>query len=197
VGDDVVTFGHDRLVLVAQRLRHRADEREQSRTARRDMSAELDVAIGPEPLGSSVVALVEQGLECFKYDSGERGRREVLFLEVRPCKLASYLALLVDLAYPRRVPRISSSTRNKGTEGIEISLFLLDWMQLVHSLFPWAAPSWQDIVDYDRRKMNAGSRNPWEGTDGQDNISENRHRLLPFADGRGVHADGSDSPRGS
>jgi hypothetical protein len=66
MGDDVVTFGHDQLVLVAQRLRHRADEVEQSLTAWRDMGAVLDVAIGPEPLGGGVVALVEQGLECFE-----------------------------------------------------------------------------------------------------------------------------------
>ena len=63
VGDDVVTFGHDQLVLVAQRLRQRADELEQSGTAWRDMGAVLDVVIGPEPLGGGVVALVEQGLE--------------------------------------------------------------------------------------------------------------------------------------
>ena len=43
VGDDVVTFGHDQLVLVAQRLRQRADEVEQSRTAWRDMGTVLDV----------------------------------------------------------------------------------------------------------------------------------------------------------
>ena len=48
VGDDVVTFGHDQLVLVAQCLRQRPDEVEQSLAARRDVRAVLDVAIGPE-----------------------------------------------------------------------------------------------------------------------------------------------------
>src|SRR5580693_8243868 len=66
VGDDVVALGHDEVVLVAQRLRSRADEVEQSRAAWRDMGAVLDVAIGPEPLGGGVVALVEQRLECFE-----------------------------------------------------------------------------------------------------------------------------------
>jgi hypothetical protein len=68
VSDDVVTFSHDQLVVVAQRLRQRADEVEQSRPARRDMGAVLDVVIGPEPLGGGVVALVEKGLECFEDD---------------------------------------------------------------------------------------------------------------------------------
>jgi hypothetical protein len=66
VGDDVVTFGYDQLVFVAQRLRQRADEVEQPRTAWRDMGAVLDVVIGPEPLGGGVVAFVEQRFEGFK-----------------------------------------------------------------------------------------------------------------------------------
>ena len=37
VGDDVVTFGDDQLILIAQRLRQRADEVEQSRSAWRDV----------------------------------------------------------------------------------------------------------------------------------------------------------------
>jgi hypothetical protein len=47
VGDDVVAFGDDQLVLVAQRRRSRADEVEQSPAAGRDMGAVLDVAIRP------------------------------------------------------------------------------------------------------------------------------------------------------
>ncbi len=53
MGDDVVAFGHDQVVLIAQRLRLRADEVEQSRAAWGDMGAVLNVAIGPEPLSGS------------------------------------------------------------------------------------------------------------------------------------------------
>ena len=45
VSDDVVTFSHGQLILVAQRLRYRADQGEQSLAARRDVRAVLDVAI--------------------------------------------------------------------------------------------------------------------------------------------------------
>jgi hypothetical protein len=46
--DDVVAFGHDQLVLVAQRRRKRAGQAEQPLAAWRDVGAVLNVAIGPE-----------------------------------------------------------------------------------------------------------------------------------------------------
>ena len=53
VRDDVVAFGHDKLVLVAQRLGQRADEVEQAIAAGRDVRAVLDILIGPESLGGA------------------------------------------------------------------------------------------------------------------------------------------------
>lgn len=64
--DDVVAFGHDQLVFVAQRSRNRADQVEQPVAAWRDVGAMLNVAIGPEPFGGGVVALVEQRVEGFE-----------------------------------------------------------------------------------------------------------------------------------
>src|SRR5262249_17320695 len=64
--DDVIAFGNNQLVLVAQRLRQRSDEVEQPRTAWRDVGAVLNVPIGPEPFGGGVVALVEQRVEGFE-----------------------------------------------------------------------------------------------------------------------------------
>jgi hypothetical protein len=66
MGDDVVAFGRNQLVLVAQRLWDCADEVEQPLTAWRDVGAVLNLAIGPEPFGGGVVALVEQRVEGFE-----------------------------------------------------------------------------------------------------------------------------------
>ena len=61
--DDIVAFGHYQLVLVAERLGRLADEVEQALAAGGDMSAVLDVAVGPEPFRGCVVALIEQRIE--------------------------------------------------------------------------------------------------------------------------------------
>src|ERR1700675_900877 len=63
VRNDIVALGHDQLVLVAQRLGRRPDEVEQSVAARRDVRAVLDIAVGPEPFGGRVLALVEERIE--------------------------------------------------------------------------------------------------------------------------------------
>jgi hypothetical protein len=59
VGDDEIALGHDQLVFVAQRCRRRSDQVEQALAAWPDMSAVLNVARGPEPLGGGIVALIE------------------------------------------------------------------------------------------------------------------------------------------
>src|ERR1700730_143643 len=61
--DDVVALRHNQLVLVAERLGRRPDEVEQALSAGGDMSAVLDVAVGPELFGGRVVALVEERIE--------------------------------------------------------------------------------------------------------------------------------------
>jgi hypothetical protein len=58
VGDDEIALGHDQLVFVAQRCRRRSDQVEQALAAWPDMSAVLNVARGPEPLGGGIVALI-------------------------------------------------------------------------------------------------------------------------------------------
>ena len=68
MGDHVVPFGEDHLIFVAQRVGQAANKIEQAIAARRDMGAVLDVAVRPEALRGSVVALVEQGVEGFEYE---------------------------------------------------------------------------------------------------------------------------------
>jgi hypothetical protein len=68
VSDDEVTLGKDQLILIAQRLRQRANEIKRARAPGRDMGAALDKGIGPEPLGPCTVGLVEQGLEGFEHE---------------------------------------------------------------------------------------------------------------------------------
>src|ERR1700730_13860142 len=63
VRNDVVPLGHDQLILVTQRAGQRPDKVEQAVAAGRNVSAVLDVAVGPEPFGGSVVALVEERIE--------------------------------------------------------------------------------------------------------------------------------------
>jgi hypothetical protein len=68
VGDDVVAFREDQLVLVAERVGKAADEIEQAVAARRDVGAVLDVALRPEALGGGIVPLVEQRIEAFQHE---------------------------------------------------------------------------------------------------------------------------------
>src|ERR1700730_5740226 len=66
VRNDVVPLGNDHLVLVTQRAGQRPDEVEQAVTTRRNVSAVLDVAVGPEPFGGCIVAPVEERIECLQ-----------------------------------------------------------------------------------------------------------------------------------
>jgi hypothetical protein len=64
VRDHVVALGDDELVFVFQRVGQRADQVEKPVSAGR--GAVLDIAVRPETLGRSVVALAEQGVEGFQ-----------------------------------------------------------------------------------------------------------------------------------
>src|ERR1700730_8940578 len=68
VRDDIVALGHDQLVLIAQRRGQRLDQGKQALAARCDVSAVLDVAVGPEPFGGRVVALVKERIERLQDD---------------------------------------------------------------------------------------------------------------------------------
>ena len=63
MGDDVVAFREDQLVLVAQRVGKRSDEIEQPVTTGFDVSAVLNVLIRPESGGRCVVTLVKERVE--------------------------------------------------------------------------------------------------------------------------------------
>ena len=64
--DDVITLGENELIFIAQRVGQRADEVEQPVAAGLDMSAVLDIAVGPITFGRAIVTLVEKRLECFE-----------------------------------------------------------------------------------------------------------------------------------
>jgi hypothetical protein len=66
VRDDEIAFGHDGSQLVSERRRKRFHQVEQAFTSRRNVRAMLDVRWRPEFLGSGVVALVEERVECFQ-----------------------------------------------------------------------------------------------------------------------------------
>ena len=66
--DDVIAFGDNDLVFVAQRIGCRPDQSEQSFTSRRDVRAVLDVLRRPEALRSRVVAFVEESIEGLEND---------------------------------------------------------------------------------------------------------------------------------
>ncbi len=59
VHDHEISVGHDRSRFVLERWRKALDEIEQAITARRDMSAVLDVVGRPKLLGGRIVAFVE------------------------------------------------------------------------------------------------------------------------------------------
>src|SRR5580700_5507383 len=63
---DVIAFCDDQLVLIMERLRHGADEIEQSFAAWCYVCAVLNVVRRPELLGCDEVLPVEQGLERFE-----------------------------------------------------------------------------------------------------------------------------------
>src|SRR5580700_10790903 len=63
---DVIAFCDDQLVLIMERLRHGADEIEQSFAAWCYVCAVLNVVRRPELLGCDEVPSVEQGLERFE-----------------------------------------------------------------------------------------------------------------------------------
>ena len=66
VRDDVIAFGENELVFVAQRVGQRADEVEQAIAARLDMGAVLNIPIGPVAFGTGIIAPVEKRIECFE-----------------------------------------------------------------------------------------------------------------------------------
>src|ERR1700760_4014374 len=63
VRNDIVSLRNDELVLVAKRVGERSDEVEQPVATRRNVSAVLNVAVGPEPFRGRIVALVEERIE--------------------------------------------------------------------------------------------------------------------------------------
>src|SRR5262249_2708538 len=67
--DDEVAVRHDEAGLVLQRRREASDEVEQALEAGCDVRAVLDVPGRPVPLGRSVVALVEQGIEGLQHQA--------------------------------------------------------------------------------------------------------------------------------
>src|SRR3984893_918358 len=64
--DHKIFFGYDRSGFVLQRRRQALDKMEETFTARRDMSAVLDVVGRPIALGRGIVPLVEQRVEGLK-----------------------------------------------------------------------------------------------------------------------------------
>src|SRR5262249_8899698 len=68
MGDDVVPFGEDHVIFVAECVGKAANEIEQAIAARRNMGAVLDVPLRPEALRGSVVAFVEQRVEGFEHE---------------------------------------------------------------------------------------------------------------------------------
>src|SRR5260370_25770532 len=68
MNDDEVALGHDHPGLVFQRRRHALDEVEEALAAGRDVRAVLDVGRRPVAQRRLIVPLVEQCLECLKYE---------------------------------------------------------------------------------------------------------------------------------
>src|SRR3982074_3029967 len=68
VDDDVVAFCEDEAVLIAQAVGKAADEPEQSFAAGFDVSAVLDVFVGPEAGRRLVVTFVEQRIKCCEHE---------------------------------------------------------------------------------------------------------------------------------
>ena len=66
VRDDVIALGENELVFIAQRVGRRADEVEQPVAARLDMSAVLDILVGPIVFSRSVVTPVEERVKSFE-----------------------------------------------------------------------------------------------------------------------------------
>ena len=64
--DDVIALGENELIFIAQRVGRRADEVEQPVAAGLDMSAVLDIVVGPIALSRSIVTPVEQRVKCFE-----------------------------------------------------------------------------------------------------------------------------------
>jgi hypothetical protein len=67
VDDHDLLFGDDCTVFVSQRRRYALDQIEEGAAPRRDMRAVLDVFRRPVPLGGLVISLVEERIECIKY----------------------------------------------------------------------------------------------------------------------------------
>jgi hypothetical protein len=67
VDDNVIALRQNKTVLVAQAL-GKADEPEQPFATRFDVSAVLDVFVGPEAGCRLVITFVEQRVEGFEYE---------------------------------------------------------------------------------------------------------------------------------
>ena len=67
--DNEITGGSGNVVFVMQRVGHSLYKIKEPVTARRNMSAVLDVALGPEALRSGIIASIEQRIERDQRDS--------------------------------------------------------------------------------------------------------------------------------
>jgi hypothetical protein len=68
VDDNVIALRQNKTVLVAQAVGKAADEAEQPFATRFDVSAVLDVFVGPEAGCCLVITFVEQRVEGFEYE---------------------------------------------------------------------------------------------------------------------------------
>jgi hypothetical protein len=67
MGDNVIPFGEDDVIFIAESVWKATNQIEQAIAAGRNMGAVLDVAFRPESLRGGVVAFVEQCVESFKH----------------------------------------------------------------------------------------------------------------------------------
>jgi hypothetical protein len=65
--DHMIALREDQPMLIAQCVRQTSHQCEKTLPARRDMSAVLELVLGPETCGRVIVAFVEQGVEGFQH----------------------------------------------------------------------------------------------------------------------------------
>src|ERR1700761_1702936 len=91
--DDIIPFGEDQVILVAERAGKPANKIEQAVAAGWNMGAVLDVAIGPEALRGGVVAFVEQRVEGLEHERlvlfGRCGAHGVLHQDRLPLRAST------------------------------------------------------------------------------------------------------------
>ena len=96
MADDVVPFGKDQLIFIAERVGKAANKIEQPIAARRNMGTVLDITVRPEALRSDIVAPVEQRIEGFEHERlvpfrGTGGHIASMRKELRPSHAVNYL----------------------------------------------------------------------------------------------------------